>query len=94
MSDLADKYPHYHKRVPAGAKTVDVYRLLTMIEVTDPCLQHALKKVLAAGKRGAKDPAQDVKEAIVTLQRYLEMRQEEAIGDAALLNSAHGAFTA
>ena len=71
------KYNHYFKKIPSGATHIDIYRLLEMFEVTDPCLQHAVKKILVAGGRGSKDRHQDVAEAIVTLQRWQEMRQEE-----------------
>lgn len=57
---------------------VDVYRVLQLFEVADPCLQHAAKKVLCAGWRGSKDIAQDVAEAIQSLQRWQQMRGEEA----------------
>ena len=43
-------------------------------------LQHALKKVLVAGKRGAKDEIKDIEEAILTLQRKLEMIEEDNNG--------------
>ena len=55
---------------------VDVYRVLILFCVTDPCLQHAIKKLLCAGNRGAKDKIQDVQEAISSLLRYLEMQTE------------------
>lgn len=70
-----DKYPHYYKKVPG--EYIDVYRVLDLFEVTDPCIQHAIKKLLAAGKRGAKDVSKDVREAIVSLERWQEMRKEE-----------------
>jgi len=74
----ADKNPHYYKTIPLGAKTIDVYRVLKMFNVTDPCLQHAIKKLLVAGGRGAgKDIAQDVQEAAQSLCRYFEMSAEE-----------------
>ena len=69
------KYPHYHKNV-AHLKYVDVYRVLILFGVTDPCLQHAIKKLLCAGNRGAKDKTQDVQEATSGLLRYLEMQTE------------------
>ena len=69
------KYPHYHKNV-AHLKYVDVYRVLILFGVTDPCLQHAIKKLLCSGERGAKDKTQDVQEAISSLLRYLEMQTE------------------
>jgi hypothetical protein len=76
-STLAQQYPHYHKKIPEGVKTVDVYRVLDLFEVTDPCLQHAIKKLLCAGARGAKDMSKDVAEAAVSIRRYQEMRMEE-----------------
>lgn len=74
----SELYPHYYKDV-THLKQIDVYRIISLFELADPCLQHALKKVLAAGKRGAKDPKQDIKEAIDTLQRKLEMLEEDAL---------------
>ncbi len=68
-------YSHYFRESPSF--TIDVYRILQMFEVSDPCIQHALKKVLAAGKRGAKDTEKDVQEAIDALLRWQEMRREE-----------------
>ncbi len=70
------KFSHYFRQSPTT--TIDVYRVLLLFEVTDPALQHALKKVIAAGKRGAKDASKDIAEAIVALQRWEEMRREEA----------------
>jgi len=71
------KHSHYKKPV-AGLQFVDVYRVLALFGVTDPCLQHAVKKLLVAGGRGAKDISQDVQEAIDTLQRWQEMRVEDS----------------
>lgn len=70
------KHSHYFKSCPYTH--VDVYRVLQLFNVTDPCLQHAIKKLLVAGGRGAgKDIGQDVQEAIDTLIRWGEMRNEE-----------------
>lgn len=41
------------------AVDTDVYRVLDAFKVTDPCLQHLIKKALAAGERGYKDLTQD-----------------------------------
>ena len=68
-------HDHYFKDV-SRLKTIDVYRVLDLFGVTDPCLQHAIKKLLCAGNRGAKDKTQDVQEAISSLLRYLEMQTE------------------
>lgn len=70
-------YPHYFKALPPGCTHIDVYRVLSLFEVTDPALQHAAKKLLCAGARGAKDQGQDIAEAIATLQRWQQMRDEE-----------------
>ena len=69
------KHSHYHK--PCPFDSIDVYRVLELFEVANPCLQHAIKKLLVAGGRGAKDISQDVQEAIDTLTRWQEMRSEE-----------------
>lgn len=74
---VGSKHPHYHKDV-RHLETIDVYRVLTLFNVTDPCIQHAVKKLLVAGGRGAgKDIAKDVQEAIDSLQRFQEMRAED-----------------
>lgn len=70
------EHSHYFKKCPYDE--VDVYRVIDMFEVTDSCIQHALKKLLVAGGRGAgKDISRDIKEAIDTLKRWQEMRAEE-----------------
>lgn len=43
---------------------VDVYRVLSAFEVTDPALQHLIKKALCAGLRGHKDTEQDLHDII------------------------------
>jgi hypothetical protein len=73
------KHSHYHKNVE-HLKSIDVYRVLSLFGVTDPCVQHATKKLLCAGQRGVKSEAKDIQEAIDTLQRRLEMYVEDAAG--------------
>lgn len=71
-------HSHYFKDV-SKLQTIDVYRALALFGVTDPCLQHAVKKLLVAGGRGGgKDIRRDIQEAIDTLTRWQEMRTEEA----------------
>lgn len=71
------KHSHYYKEV-AHLQTIDVYRVLKLFNVTDPCLQHAVKKLLVAGGRGAgKDINRDIQEAIDTLKRFQEMGDED-----------------
>lgn len=71
-----NEYSHYQKSVE-HLKWIDVYRVLVLFGVTNPCLQHAVKKLLCAGQRGAKGQKQDVQEAIASLLRYLEMQTED-----------------
>lgn len=66
----------YHDRQVGGVK-VDVYRVLRLFGITDPAIQHAVKKLLRCG-RGYKDKSTDIKEAIASLNRYLEMEREDA----------------
>ena len=78
--DLLEKYPHYYKDISQLA-ILDVYRVLDLFDVTDACAQHAAKKLLCAGVRGAKDMLKDIKEARDTLNRKLLMLQEDAQGE-------------
>jgi hypothetical protein len=56
--------------------SVDVYDVLAAFNITCPAQAHAAKKLLRNGK-GAKSRAQDLREAIVSLERALEMMGEE-----------------
>ena len=49
------KHSHYYRDV-SDLSAIDVYRLIRLFNVTDPCAQHILKKCLVQGGRGgAKD---------------------------------------
>ena len=76
MTDLVNNHDHYFKDV-TSLKFIDIYRVLILFDVTDPCLQHAVKKLLCAGNRGVKDELKDVQEAISSLTRYLEIKTED-----------------
>lgn len=79
MSEVRTKHSHYHKPVH-HLQYVDVYRVLALFNVTDPCLQHAVKKLLVAGGRGAgKDIVKDVQEAADSLARWQEMQAEDRV---------------
>lgn len=58
---------------PCKGITIDVYDVLKAFEVTCPAMQHAIKKCLMAGKRGAKDAVQDMNEAIQSIERSKEL---------------------
>lgn len=74
---MSRAHSHYFKDV-SHLKEVDVYRVLKLFEVTDPCLQHAIKKLLVAGGRGAgKDLERDLREAVDSINRALQMIAED-----------------
>lgn len=68
---------HYFKDV-RHLDYIDVYRVIDLFAVEHPAMQHALKKVIAAGQRGAKSTEQDAREAIDSLNRYLQMVAEDS----------------
>jgi hypothetical protein len=72
----AEKYPHYFKDVK-HLDSIDVYRVAALWNVTNNAQFHALKKVLCAGGRGAKDVKQDIKEARDALNRWEAMLTED-----------------
>lgn len=69
------KHSHYFKDV-SKLDVIDVYRIIDLWKITDPCDQHALKKILCPGGRGHKDIIQDTQDVIDTMQRKLEMFSE------------------
>lgn len=63
---------HYFKDV-SELNEIDVYQVLRLFNVTDPCLQHIVKKALCAGQRGHKDFETDLKNIFDTAKRALEI---------------------
>ena len=66
------KHRHYFKDVSNIAE-IDVYAVLKLFDVTDPCLQHIVKKSLCAGKRGHKDMMEDLQNIVDTAIRAVEL---------------------
>lgn len=77
--DTQEVFPHYYKKIPVGVTYIDIYRILELYEVSSPTIQHAVKKLLVAGGRGHKDIEKDIDEAIISLNRWKEMRMEENV---------------
>lgn len=72
------KHSHYFKPV-SHLSDVDVYRVCDLFQIDDPsgAMQHAIKKLLLPGGRGAgKDRGKDVQEAIDSLLRWQAMQAE------------------
>ena len=69
-----NSYSPYIKQLPKDLQQIDVYDVLTLFDVTNPALQHAIKKLLCPGQRTvAKDKIQDLREAILSIERAIEM---------------------
>jgi hypothetical protein len=60
----------------SGKCTVDVYRVLNAFPSGSPEIDHALKKLLAPGKRGVKGELQDLKEAIQSIEARIDYLKE------------------
>ena len=69
------EYPHYFREVPLGLTHVDVYWVLDAWEVNSSPVAHAIKKLLCAGKRGAKDRVKDLQEAGKSVKRAIELEE-------------------
>lgn len=65
-----------YNRVCKGV-VVDVYDVLKAFQVTDPALQHLIKKALCAGLRGMKDRKQDIQEVLESAKRAVALNEEE-----------------
>ena len=75
VADQSERtYPHYFKDV-SDVDAIDLYHVARLYDIADPALFHAFKKIACAGKRGAKDQAQDVQEAIDALKRWQELNK-------------------
>lgn len=68
-------FPHYYREVP-NSTHVDVYWCMKAFDVHCPCTQHAIKKLFAAGVRGAKNKTKDLQEARDSITRALELEEQ------------------
>lgn len=58
----------YSREITSGVY-VDVYDVLKAWQVTNPALQHLIKKALQAGERGHKDLKEDLLDIIASAKR-------------------------
>jgi hypothetical protein len=77
------EFNHYFRDV-RHLSAIDIYRVLDLFDVTDHSAGHAIKKLIAAGKRGAKDAERDYIEAAKSIARKLEMMREDSMKAEAL----------
>jgi hypothetical protein len=59
-----------------GVCVVDVYRVLDAYKTGNAAIDHAIKKLLCAGERGAKDQKQDWLEAIQSIEQALRLEDD------------------
>ncbi|QDH85526.1 hypothetical protein [Proteus phage vB_PmiP_RS51pmB] len=71
-----DKPKNKYNRKCKGV-TIDVYDVLKAFEVTDPALQHLIKKALCAGLRGHKNKEQDLIDILDSAKRALELYHDD-----------------
>lgn len=64
----------YHREIRPGV-WIDVYDVLHAWRVTNPALQHLVKKALQPGERGHKTLEQDLNDIIVSANRAKELEQ-------------------
>jgi hypothetical protein len=72
----------YHRQIfsvdgdhKVGGIKVDVYSVLVAFNVTNPGIQHAVKKLLCGGLWGKNDTLQDYKEAIDAISRAIQIEE-------------------
>lgn len=68
--------PSKYQRIIRGIK-LDIYDLLVAWRVTCPATQHAIKKLMMPGERGAKDRLTDLQEARDSINRAIELEKEK-----------------
>lgn len=66
------QHNHYFKDV-SSLNEIDIYMVLKLFNVTDPCLQHIAKKALCAGHRGHKNFNRDLRDILDTAKRAVEI---------------------
>ena len=76
---MHELYPKYYRDV-SKLESIDIYRVLELFGVTDPAIQHAIKKQVIPGARtGGKTLKDDITEARDTLNRRIEMWAENEL---------------
>ena len=73
QKDLGAHYNFTYKNIK-----VDPYRIFEIYGITNAAQQHAIKKLLRAGK-SVKTLEQDIAEVRITLTRWQEMLEEDKV---------------
>lgn len=75
MEEIGKHYKFKYR----GVK-IDPYRIFKVYGISDPAQQHAIKKLLRAGK-SVKELTEDIDEVIATLSRWKEMIEEDRVDE-------------
>lgn len=70
-----NKYTRHIPTLDGQKAPVDVYCVLAAFPTGSAAIDHAVKKLLAPGQRGAKSRIQDLKEARASLDRAIELEE-------------------
>lgn len=65
---------HYDKEFEGR---VDIYRICRLYDINDPAIYHAIKKLLRLGE-GDKSKREDIRGAITSLNRWLQMEDRDS----------------
>ena len=74
IEQVRQAHSHYYIDV-SDVNEIDFYEIALRYNVTDPCIQHILKKCLAVGNRGHKDFKRDLQDIADTAQRALKVHK-------------------
>jgi len=74
-SEQPSPKPNKYSKQVNGA-SIDVYDVLMAWNVTNPAVQHAIKKLLQPGNRGHKDKLTDLSEARDSIIRAIELESK------------------
>lgn len=67
--------PNKYARQCKGV-TIDVYDVINAWGVSNPALQHLIKKALQAGQRGHKDRDEDLHDILASAKRAIELEEQ------------------
>ena len=74
VGDGTEKVGKYQREIKPGV-WIDVYDVLHAWRVTNPAMQHLVKKALQPGERGHKTMAEDLNDIIASANRAAELEQ-------------------
>lgn len=73
-SENIDKGSKYIRAI--GSETIDIYDVLKIFNITNPAVQHAVKKLLMNGERGYKSYIKDLGEAEWSIRRAIQIEEK------------------